>query len=190
MSGPDPGDHSPRRVTAAAPLVRIHYLRPPDREQIFEQRIVHERADVIVTLAESIELGDPLRVGGRAVLEDGSHVVWFTFPGAWHDIGRFHLPDGTFTGCYANVLTPCVIDGRTWRTTDLFLDVWRGADGQVELLDEDELEAAVGRGYLDARTAARARREAERLIRATESGAWPPPIVHEWTLERARAAIR
>ena len=52
----------------------------------------------------------PTVVNGRAVLEPGAPVVWFTFPGRHHDIGRFHTADGTFTGCYANILTPVQLD--------------------------------------------------------------------------------
>ena len=169
-------------------LVRIHYLRPPDHEQVFEQRVVLDRADVVVTLAESISFAPPLRIDDRVVLEDGSDVVWFTFPGAWHDVGRFHTASGRFTGFYANILTPPRMEGRTWWTTDLFLDVWQTPDGSVELLDEHEYEEAVARGRIDAETAARAREEADRLLRLAADGAWPPPVVQEWTLERARAA--
>ena len=106
------------------PRVRIHYRRPPDREQIFDQIVVLERDDVIVTLSETMEFDPPMRIESDIVLETGSSVVWFTYPGAWHDVGRFHLADGTFTGFYANVLTPPEIDGRVWHTTDLYLDVF------------------------------------------------------------------
>ena len=110
------------------PRVRIHYRRPPDREQIFDQIVVLERDDVIVTLSETMEFDPPMRIESDIVLETGSSVVWFTCLGAWHDVGRFHLADGTFTGFYANVLTPPEIDGRVWHTTDLYLDVWVSAE--------------------------------------------------------------
>jgi uncharacterized protein len=167
--------------------VRIHYRRPPDQEQIFDQRVILERDDVVVTLAEEMKIDQAMRIDGRIVLEDGSSVVWFTFPGAWHDIGRFHLADGSFTGYYANVLTPPVMEPGEWWTTDLYLDLWLTPDGSVRLLDEDEFEAAVGRGLLDRETALRARAEAETLLIAAEAGSWPPPVVHDWTLERTAA---
>jgi uncharacterized protein len=124
-------------------------------------------------------------VAGSPVLEPTSPVVWFTFPGQWHDIGRFHLPDGTFTGYYANVLTPVRLDSDDWRTTDLFLDVFVTPAGGIHLLDADELAAAEERGWLDAQLALRARLEAERLIHSATAGTWPPPVVDEWTLARA-----
>ena len=84
----------------ASDRVRIHYRRLPDREQIFDQRIVLDRDDVIVTVTDPMALGEAMTVDGRMMLENGSRAVWFTFPGAWHDVGRFHRADGSFTGCY------------------------------------------------------------------------------------------
>src|SRR5690606_26580029 len=143
----------------------------------------------VVTLLEKADIADSSRIGGRVVLEPGSSIVWFTYPDRWHDIGRFHLRDGTFTGFYANILTPVVMEGLRWTTTDLFLDVWMDPEGGVETLDEDELDAAVAAGWVDATTSARARQEAADLVSAAERGAWPPPEVREWTLGRARESI-
>jgi predicted RNA-binding protein associated with RNAse of E/G family len=168
--------------------VRIHYWRLPNREQIFDQRVVLERDDVIVTLTDPMEIESPMLIAGEPVLEDGSRAVWFTFPGAWHDVGRFHRADGSFTGCYGNVLTPPRILGDAWYTTDLFLDVWQPSTGAVALLDEDELEEALARSHIDPLLARRAREEARQLLERAATGDWPPPVVREWTLERALAA--
>jgi predicted RNA-binding protein associated with RNAse of E/G family len=127
-------------------------------------------------------------VAGLPVLEPGSPVVWFTFPDAWHDVGRFHRLDGRFTGLYANVLTPVRIHGDSWTTTDLFLDVFVTPEGAVHVLDRDELDHAEGRGWIDAALAGRARAEADTLVRAVRQGDWPPAAVHDWTLARARRA--
>ena len=166
------------------PQIRIHYRRPPNRIQVFEQTLVHDGDDVKVTLARAMPYEPPMRIEGQVVLELGSDVVWFTFPGQWHDVGRFHRADGTFTGLYANILTPPVLDGPEWDTTDLFLDVWMSRDGNALLLDEDELDEALGREWVDADTAARALAEAHRLLEGARAGTWPPPAVREWTLAR------
>jgi len=168
--------------------VRIHYRRLPDREQIFDQRVLLERSDVIVTLTDPMSLDSPMLIDGAPALEHGSRVVWFTFPGQWHDVGRFHLADGSFTGCYGNVLTPPRILGNAWYTTDLFLDVWVPPHGAPQLLDEDELEEAKARSHIDDGLARRARDEAASLLERAGRGDWPPEVVREWTLERALAA--
>jgi predicted RNA-binding protein associated with RNAse of E/G family len=167
--------------------VRIHYRRPPDREELFHQTLVHE-ADALVTYVPAAAVRRPTLVAGQPVLETGSPVVWFTFPDAWHDVGRFHLPDGTFTGFYANILTPVEFDGDTWATTDLFLDVFVSPAGEVSVLDHGELDEAERRGWVDTTLAVRARAEADRLVRAARDGGWPPEVVRDWPLERARIA--
>jgi predicted RNA-binding protein associated with RNAse of E/G family len=173
-------------VSGARERVRIRYLRPPDRLQTFEQEVAARLpGGCVVTLLEAAELARPVEVEGRAVLEPGAPVVWFTYPGAWHDIGRFHLRDGTFTGIYANVLTPVRMEGLEWETTDLFLDLWQPADGPARLLDEEELLEAEREGWVSPVQAARAREEGARLLDAALAGSWPPPEVAEWTRERA-----
>ncbi len=177
--------------------IHIHYHRPPDRTEVFVQRLIHDDGKVKVTFAEGLRLEEPLVLGGRSALEDGSDAVWFTFPGAWHDIGRFHTADGRLTGIYANVLTPCIFEpGGTWFTTDLFLDlwipveVWQGRRSGLEpkLLDEDELDQAERRGWVARPVAERAREEARRLVAAARAGLWPPAAVERWSREKARAA--
>lgn len=172
-----------------APRVAIHYHRPPDRLRIYDQRIVLERDDVIITLSEPLDLPEPMLLDGDVMLEGGSLALWFTFPGLWHDIGRFHTADGRETGLYANVLTPVEIDGNTWRTTDLYLDVWRPVGGTVRILDEDELAEALDAGHVDRRTAERAQKEATALYARAGDGSWPPPVVDEWSLARALEAL-
>ena len=169
------------------PLVHIHYLRPPDRERVYTQYLISEEEGVKVTYARDLKFDSPIRIAETVVLETGSEVIWFTFPGAWHDIGIFHRADGSVTGTYANILTPCVFEeGGIWRTTDLFLDLWIHPDGRVLTLDEDELDEAEVKGWVDADTARRAREEVGTLSAQAEAGTWPPKIVAEWTLARAR----
>ena len=170
-------------------LVEIHYRRPPDRLQIFRQHLVWDTEQVKVTLAHEMAFEQTMRIEGKVVLEDGSDVVWFTFPGLWHDIGRFHRADGTFTGIYANVIKPVEIDGPVWHTTDLYLDVWLGPDGSLLLLDENEFEEATGKEIIDTPTATRVRQEADAILEAARAGTWPPDVVEEWTRERALEAL-
>jgi predicted RNA-binding protein associated with RNAse of E/G family len=131
----------------------------------------------------------PSVVEGRTILEADSPIVWFTFPGHWHDIGAFHTSDDAFTGWYANILTPVEIEDDTWTTTDLFVDVFVDPAGAARVLDREELADAVSRGWVDAGTAERAEHEAESLVRAARDGRWPPAIVEAWPLERVRAEV-
>lgn len=167
--------------------VQIHYRRPPDKRQIFAQSELYRDDDVIVTFLDQTPLSRPSRVDGRTILEDGAPIVWFTFPGLWHDIGRFHRADGTFTGLYANILTPVhFIEPRVWDTTDLYLDIWLEPGRAPVVLDRDEFDEARARSWIDEPTVASALGETDRILRLIGEGAWPPPVVEEWTLHRAR----
>lgn len=171
-------------------LITIYYRRPPASEEIFVQRLVRRTADAVITFVERVPLARPLITDGRVRLEPDAPVVWFSFPGARHDIGRFHRTDGTFTGIYANILTPVEgLDGSVWHTTDLFLDLWIPAGGTIALLDADELAAAEAAGHVDRHTALEATAEAERLLGEASAGRWPPAIVDEWSLERVLAEL-
>ena len=173
------------------PEVRIRYARLPDRITEFRQALVTRSGDCIVTLMEHTPLPAPVLAGDRVILEPGAPVVWFTFDGAWHDIGRFHTADGSFTGWYANILTPVEFSSSLdWSTTDLCLDVFLHTDGDIALLDEADLERALQAGWVDASLAARVRREADHLMTAARRGDWPPPVVSRWTLEAARSAVQ
>jgi len=171
-----------------APLARIRYHRPPDREDLFAQSIVHRSDTVVVTYQPRTPLRRPVVIEGEVVLEDAAPAIWFTFPGKWYDIGRFHRADGTFTGIYTNLLTPVrFLAPDAWSTTDLFLDLWQGTDGDPILLDEDEFREAVDQGWIDRATAEIADAEARRILDLARRNAWPPPPVDEWTLERIEA---
>ena len=171
-------------MTRTPGSVRINYLRPPDRREIFIQRLLLDTPELKITLAEDVPFDPPIRILGEVALEAGSDAVWFTFPGLWHDIGRFHRADDTFTGIYANILTPPIIqpDGN-WETTDLFLDVWVNREVHLSVLDEDQLREAEAEGWVSRTQAERAREEVEWIKREFEAGRWPPPVVAEWTLE-------
>ena len=158
---------------------------------MFRQHLVLDRDDVKVTLATDLSFEPPIRIGEQIALETGSSAVWFTFPGAWHDIGLFHRADGTPTGTYANILTPPQMEpGGVWRTTDLFLDLWIDHQGALSVLDRDQFDEAVAAGWMDAGTAASALQEVTRLTAAFDEGTWPPPVVVEWPLHRAEAAAK
>lgn len=170
--------------------VRIHYRRPPDRLDVFEQELIVDRPDCKITLHESPPLVTTLSANEDIIFESGAPIIWFVFPGAWHDVGRFHRADETFTGFYVNLIAPPELDDRTWRMFDLCLDLWVSPHGECTVMDQDEFDEAVDHGWIDTASAARARLELEGLIAAVRAGAWPPPVIREHDLARVRALSR
>ncbi len=169
--------------------VEIHYRRPPDRLDVYVQELVVDRPDYKVTLHERPPLSTALSVGDRIIFEPGAPIIWFVFPDVWHDLGRFHLKDGTFTGYFVNLITPPQLEGRTWKLFDLCLDLWIDASGEIEVLDQDEFDEAVDHLWIDAATARRARFELQRVITEVRADRWPPPAVREYDLERVRSLL-
>jgi predicted RNA-binding protein associated with RNAse of E/G family len=169
------------------PRVEIQYRRPPDRLDVFVQDLVVDRPEYKVTLHDPSTLTTAISIAGRTVYEPGAPIVWYLFPSAWFDLGRFHLRDGTLTGYYVNFIAPPDLKDDIWTLYDLCLDLWVDTCGDFQVLDQDEFDEAVDRRWIDPLTAARVREELHRLIAEIGAGRWPPNPVAEYDLRRTRA---
>jgi hypothetical protein len=78
--------------------------------------------------------------------------------------------DGSLVGELFNIQTPAEIADGMVRYVDLEIDVVRMPDGQVSVVDEDDLAAAVRIGGIDADTAESARRLAYLLVDILRAG--------------------
>jgi predicted RNA-binding protein associated with RNAse of E/G family len=172
-----------------ASKVRYRYRRPGKPTTVYDQWLVLDRPDLKVMLLDAYA-GDPLTVGGATLLERGSPIVWFVFPEKWHDVGRFHLADGTFTGWYTNLTTPIEMTADDWSAGDLYLDLWTPASGLSVWLDEDEFEAAFKAKRLDAATRRRALNERAIIDLQVAGGDWPPPVTRDIDLAQARRLLQ
>jgi hypothetical protein len=72
--------------------------------------------------------------------------------------------DGSFRGWYVNLERPQVRAGSNFDYEDELLDVWVALDHAPELLDEDELEEAVGHGFVSPERAAAITATAEAVL--------------------------
>lgn len=176
-------------VVPAAPLITLEYHRPGKGVTTFAERLVLDRPDLKVLLLLEAHAGETVHVGDAVALDAGAPVVWFVFPGKWHDVGRFHRADGTFTGYYTNLVTPVEMHGDRWVSRDLFLDLWQPADGEPSWLDEDELAAAVRQGHVDAATRQRILNERASIDFQLRRGAWPPGPAVDIDLRQARELL-
>jgi len=165
--------------------IRYEYHRIGQPTTIHEQLLVLDRPDVKVLLQNRYD-GPDLTVGGSVIHERGAPMIWFVFPEKWHDIGRFHRADGTFTGWYTNLTKPVEINADRWRATDLFLDLWMPAGGGAMWLDEDDLEHATQRKAVDRTTRQRIDNERTLIELQLRLGTWPPQITRDIDLPRVR----
>ena len=167
------------------PKIPYEYRRPGKPTTIYDQWLVLDRPDTKVMLLDAFA-GPPLTLAGTVVLEPGASIVWFVFPETWHDVGRFHLADDTFTGWYTNLTQPIEIAEHGWSAVDLCLDLWTPAAGASVWVDEDEFAAACRVGLIDPATRRRALNERALIDLQLAAGQWPPPVARDIDLAQAR----
>jgi len=92
---------------------------------------------------------------------------------------HFQHEDGTLRGWYVNLERPQWRTPRGFDYEDELLDVWVPVGGRPELLDEDELEESVARGFVSPERAAEIRANAERVLAEPP---WPTGW-EDWTPE-------
>ncbi len=168
-----------------ATQINYEYRRPGKATTEFVEWLVLDRADAKVLLLEEYT-GPEVRVDGVPILASGAPIVWYIFPERWHDIGRFHLADGTHSGWYTNLCLPVEIGPERWVGNDLFLDLWQPAHGEPQWLDEDELDQAVRSRLIDPATRRRIQNERTMIELQVKQGAWPPPVARDVDLAQAR----
>jgi predicted RNA-binding protein associated with RNAse of E/G family len=165
--------------------IELEYRRPGKPATVYHEWLVLDRPDTKVLLLEPYE-GKTVTASDTVIQDTGAPIVWFVFPDRWHDVGRFHLADGSFTGWYTNFGLPHDFHGDRWIAHDLFLDLWQPVDGAPQWLDEDELAAATARGLVDGPTLQRLRNERALVELALRDGVWPPPVTRDIDLNLAR----
>jgi hypothetical protein len=89
--------------------------------------------------------------------EPGDEAVTRIKEGRWWYPTVYRGEDGTHKGTYVNVCTPVEVFPDAVRYVDLHVDVVKRPDGEIERVDDDELDRAVEEGPIPEPLAARAR---------------------------------
>ncbi|WP_049921926.1 DUF402 domain-containing protein [Halopiger djelfimassiliensis] len=122
-------------------------------------------ADGTVTLERTMSGGGTYDALGTPK-ETGDVAVTKFREGRWWYPTTYKGDDGSSKGTYVNVCTPVELFPDEIRYVDLYVDVIRRPDGAVEVVDEDELEAAVADGLVSEPLAEKARSVAGAVERA------------------------
>ena len=85
--------------------IELIYKRLPDRVNHFQQELLYEDEDVIVT-TQQIKPSNPIVIDDVTVLGDNFTAVWFVFANRWYDIGKVYNLDDQFTGYYCDIIQP------------------------------------------------------------------------------------
>ena len=114
-------------------------------------------------------LGAPKRGDDRGENEE--------LAGSWVGLRRYLRADGSLIGELYNIQTPTEHYPHGARYLDLELDVARWPDGRVGVVDREDLDEAVRRGFLSERLAARAVGVAQAVAETLRRGE-PVPLEH------------
>jgi Ribonuclease G/E len=119
------------------------------------------------TIAVRRELSGGGTYDGLGVAREAGDVALTKFrEGRWWYPTVYRSRDGDLRGTYVNVCTPVECFPDQVRYVDLHVDVIKHADGTVERVDDDELDAAVEAGTLSEALAEKARQVASSLENA------------------------
>ncbi len=162
--------------------ITLKYKRLPDRVNNYQQQLLYEDDDVIVT-SQRIKPSSPLVLNGETVLGDNYTAVWFVFTGKWYDIGKIYNLDKVWTGYYCDIMMPVKRSSHKFEIVDLFLDLWVSPDGSYEIQDQDEFETALQDGVISTDLADKARNALNDLIDEVTSGKFPPEFVKNFVTE-------
>ena len=149
--------------------VRLDHGKPDGRRLVLGRgEVTACEADGTVTVRREMSGGgtyDALGVDRR----EGDEAVTKFVEGRWWYPTVYRGEDGTKRGTYVNVCTPVEVFPDAVRYVDLHVDVVRRADGKVERVDDDELDAAVEAGHVPEGLAAKAREGASAVESALRS---------------------
>jgi len=82
---------------------------------------------------------------------------------------------GKHTGYYCDiVMTSRLLDDGRVEITDLFLDLWISPNLRYRILDEEELEEAFEKGWVNKQLYDKAKEELEKLVSIVCRGSFPP----------------
>jgi hypothetical protein len=137
--------------------VAIGHGKPEGRRiELGTAEVVERDPDGGLTLGREMTPGgtyDGLGVERQA----GDVAVTEITEGRWWYPTVYRSDEGDRRGTYVNVCTPVEVFPTEVRYVDLHVDVLRHADGSVERVDDDELDAAVAAGHVPEALAERAR---------------------------------
>ncbi len=115
--------------------------------------------------------------------DTGYLAIWFIFKNRWYDIGKFYDRAGIFLGYYCDIVepSPYLFADRSHTVTikDLCLDLWISASNRSFILDEDEFESALRKGYISKETGQHARGQMNSLVRLIHARRFPSRAVRK-----------
>lgn len=150
--------------------IRIHHGKPTGETIVLGRGVVidHPRSDAVRVRRELTGGGT---LDGIGVPKEDGDIAETTFvEGQRWSPTVYRDAEGTRKGTYVNIGTPLEIFPNRVSYVDLYIDVVKDRSGDVRIIDQDELSAAVNDGDVSEAVATEARELASTLVRSVESG--------------------
>lgn len=155
----------------------LRYVRLPDNALNLHDDLVYRSKEIIVGKSQ-IRSVNSVVFDGKTVLASGYQIVYFEMMKKWFSVGKIRDLDGKHTGYYCDIITPPrLLEEGVVEITDLFLDLWVSPDLRYKVLDEEELEDALEKGWIAKQLYEKSRKELEKLVTSVKQGDFPPPSV-------------
>jgi GrpB-like predicted nucleotidyltransferase (UPF0157 family)/protein associated with RNAse G/E len=161
----------------ATPRLHLRYVRPPGRALEMYDELIFKSERVIVGKSQ-VSSAHSIRFEGRTVLKAGFPITYFELMGKWFSVLKVRNLQGELMGYYCDIVAPPrLLEDGTVEVTDLFLDLWVSPSLRYRVLDEEELEEALKKGWITGEQCKAAKRELQKLVRMVEHGRFPPQSI-------------
>ncbi len=163
----------------ACPRLHVRFIRLPARVLEKYDDLIYQSGKVLVGRSQATSTHS-IEFDGKVVSQAGFPITYFELVGTWFNVVKVRNLRGEHTGYYCDINTPPVLlkDGSV-EITDLFLDLWVSPDLRYMVLDQDELEEALKKGWVSKQMYARAKRELKKLVALVEMKDFPPRSVRQ-----------
>ena len=165
-----------------ATKIHLIYRRIPNRILERYDELIADLGDVVVAKSKFEGMLTPLFVNGVKVIDNGYTMIYFAFIGEKYDVLKVYDREGNFKGLYVDILAYTKRKGNTLEMLDLFLDLFIFPNGEIFILDEEELEIALNYGLIDKETFDFAYSKAREIVEKFKEGNFPPDIVWQYSL--------
>jgi len=160
----------------------IVYRRLPNDVREFTG-ILREVTSSKLVIESQLAVDRPIAVSGQIIADQGYSAIWFIYKDRWYDVGKFYDQSKRWIGYYCDIIKPVTRlladSSRTTTFTDLFLDLWIARDGQVYVLDQEELNNALRKHSITINLARKAERQMRSLFLRARAGRFPPTDVRK-----------
>lgn len=144
-------------------VFRRRYI-PAEIIDISDDKLIFRNESLLVTKWTAIKPRPDLHGG-----------ISFTFLDKGYKLGRFYDGYGKFLYWYCDIIEVNYNEAAdTYTINDLLVDIKIMPDGEVRLLDADELAEAIENGLITAEQACKALRTLDNLLKLIYSRAFPP----------------